>query len=67
MNRRSELQKILEVNNQIIQIKTSNPNDYFKIKSARFKLSKRISNYLKGSESSNVTIQDRQSLQFDQG
>lgn len=46
MNRETELRSILEINNKLIKIQSNNPNDYFQLKSTRFKLSKRINNLL---------------------
>lgn len=41
-----EINKILKINNDIINTKSTDPNDYFSIKSLKNKLSKQISKTL---------------------
>ena len=46
MDNNLEINKILKINNAIINTKNDNPNDYFSIKSLKNKLSKQISEAL---------------------
>lgn len=46
MDNNLEINKILKINNAIINTKSDNPNDYFSIKTLKNKLSKQISEAL---------------------
>ena len=55
MSRETEIRNILEINNKLISIKSNNPNDYFTIKSTRFRLSKRINNLLNNKKPNQIS------------
>jgi hypothetical protein len=47
ISKRYKINRILEINNKIIKIKSNNPNDYFSLKKNRFALQKSINELLK--------------------
>lgn len=53
MGNKLEINKILKINNEIINVKKNNPNDYFSIKSLKNKMSKQISKVLDNNYSYN--------------
>lgn len=46
MDKKNQIKGILEINNKIINLKSSDPTNYFKMKYNRFKLNKVINDTL---------------------